>query len=395
MRRSIWNWLFLAASFGLAFLFMVLIGQEAFPEWKGYQARYYRRLADLTGDPGKAATALAVKQVHLPELGKVDRCMTCHLGIDNPRMKDEPQPFTVHPDLGIPGFLAKHPFNEMGCTVCHHGQGPATTVAHAHGPVKHWEEPLLNKGLTVGTCATCHENVQTVRGAQVLNQAQQKFVQLGCIGCHTLKGSGMLVGPELAETWAKSTAELDFRYIQGEHTVANWVYEHFLEPQRVVPGYPALGIPETAMPNYELTEEEAMHLTALVLSFSASETVVPHKFKVGAGPAARAATYASPVERGRTLFVQYGCAGCHGPEGRGGIRNKNMEPAEEVPPLVYVAGGFTRQELIDTIANGRYPARADASDLAPPLWMPSWKEKISEEELEALADYLMSLSPEG
>ena len=398
MRRSIWNWLFLVSSFGLGALFVVLVWQETFPEWKEYQADYYRRLGRVTGDPSKAATPLKIQQIYLPEFHRTDRCTTCHAGVDNPRMVGEPQPYRTHPDLGVPGFLAKHSFGEIGCTICHQGQGPATIKRHAHGPVPHWEEPLLGHGLTVGSCTTCHQNIVGLRGAERLVQARALFEEKGCIGCHTLHGKGMLVGPELAETWRKGVDQFDFRYVRGEETIANWVVDHFRDPQRTVPGYQALGIPESAMPNYELTDEEIQLLTALVLSFASEEPEesrpVPARYQVPAGPPPSQPTFASASERGRAVFQKYGCAACHGFEGRGGIRNKNMDIGEEVPSLVYVADGFTQEELKDVIRNGRYPARADSKGPAPPLWMPAWKDKISEEELDALADYLLSLHPD-
>ena len=397
MRRSIWNWLFLISSFGLGLLFLTQVWQETFPEWKGYQAEYYRRLSQVTGDRSKAWTPLKIQQIYLPDFHRTDRCITCHVGVDNPRMKDQPQPFRAHPDLGNPEFLAKHPFNEIGCTICHQGQGPATTKRHAHGPVPHWEEPLLSKDLIVGTCTTCHGDVDGLKGAEPLVKAMALFKEKGCIGCHTLHSKGMLIGPELAETWRKGVDQFDFRYIHGEETVTRWVEDHFKNPQAVVPGYPALGIPESAMPNYELTDEEVKLLTALVLSFASEESdevrPIPARFKVG-GPALHPEpVYASKVEQGKAVFQKYGCAACHGVEGRGGVRNKNMEMAEEVPPLIYVADGFTREELKETIRKGRYPARSDSSGPTPPLWMPAWEQKISEEELDALADYLFSLQP--
>lgn len=397
-KRSIWNKLFIASSFALGLMAMVLIWQEVSPEWMGYQADYYRRLAQVTQDPSKARTPLKVLQIYLPQMHRTDRCITCHVGIDNSKMKDQPQPFRTHPDLGISGFLAAHPFNEMGCTICHRGQGTAVTKRHAHGPVPHWEEPLLEKGLTVGTCATCHQNVSSLKGAERLVQARALFEQKGCIGCHTLHGKGMLVGPELAETWTKSVDQFDFRYVRGEQTLTHWVKDHFKDPQRVSPGYPALGIPESAMPNDELSDDQIQLLTALVLSFSAEEEEqdrpIPARFKVAGVPKPEP-TYASSIDKGRAVFQKYGCAACHGIEGRGGVRNKNMEPGEEVPPLIYVAEGFTKEELKTVIRTGRSPARADASGLTPPLWMPAWKDKISEEELEALTDYLLMLSPES
>ena len=398
MRRSIWNLLFLISSFGLILMFFSLVFQESLPEWRHYQAEYYRRLAQVTGEPSRASTPLKVRQIHLPEFHRVDRCVTCHAGIDNPKMAGQPPPFGAHPDLGISGFLQAHSFQEIGCTVCHHGQGTATTVAHAHGPVKHWEEPLLPEELVVGTCTTCHGDVKSLKGAERLVQARALFEEKGCIGCHNLHGEGMLVGPELDETFQKGADQFDFRYVRGEETVIHWVADHFRDPQRVVPGYPALGIPESAMSNYHFTEEEVTLLTALVLGFASEkeneEFPIPARFKVSGPPKAKPAAYASRVEFGRAVFRQFGCAGCHGIEGRGGIYNKNMDLGEEVPALVTVSQGYTREKLKEIIRDGRYPGRAYRDQPSPPLWMPSWKEKISDDQLDALVEYLISLNPE-
>jgi mono/diheme cytochrome c family protein len=386
------------SSFSLLGMLFVLVLREAFPPWRVYQVEYYRRLAEVTGDPSQARGPIKIRQIHLPEFHRVDRCITCHMGVDNPKMAGQPQPFAAHPDLGIPGFLKAHPFEEIGCTVCHHGQGPATTLAHAHGPVKHWEEPLLPKELVVGTCTACHGDVQSLPGAERLVRAWALFKEKGCIGCHTVHGEGMLVGPELDETFQKGPDQFDFRYVRGDQTVTNWVIDHFRDPQRVVPGYPALGIPESAMPNYHFTEEEITLLTALVLSFSSEkgreEFPIPARFKVPAKPRPKA-TYANAVEYGRALFQEFGCVGCHGPEGIGGVYNKNMDLGEEVPSLVYVAQGYSRQELKEIIRQGRFPGRADRHGPSPALWMPAWGEKLSDEQVEALVEYLLSLSPES
>lgn len=397
-KRSIWNLLFLISSFGLGAMLGVAMVQELFPEWAGVQSAYYRRLAKVTGDRSKAGTPVKVLQIQLPEMKQVDRCVTCHVGISNPKMADQPQPFRSHPDLGIPGFLAKHSFDEMGCTVCHHGQGRATTKAAAHGPVHHWEEPMLPRDLTIGTCSTCHGNVMKLPGAERLAKAQRMFEEKGCIGCHQLNGQGMLIGPELSETARKTTDQFDFRYVQGHHTWVDWIDEHFKDPQKITPADPAIGIPESSMPNYDMTDEESRMLTALVLSFgSAVESEyrpIPARFKVPALPKEPEPVYASSIERGRAIYQKAGCIGCHGFEGRGGIRNSNMDLGEEVPPLTYVSEGFTREELKETIREGKYPARADRSGPTPPLWMPSWKQKLTDEEIDAVVDYLTSLNPD-
>ena len=407
-KRSVWNWLFLISTFSLSALSGVLLWREILPEWAGVQMQYNRRLSEVTGDRSKAWALPKINQIHLPEMKRTDRCITCHAGIDNPKMAGQPQPFASHPDLGIPGFLQKHPFNEIGCTVCHHGQGSAVEKKAAHGPVKHWERPLLGKELIVGACTTCHKNVKNLPGADRLQKAWALFEEKGCIGCHNLHSKGMLIGPELAETYSKSPDQFDFKYIQGEETVALWIAEHFKDPQKVVPGYPKLGVPETPMPNYGLTEEEVSLLTALTISFSLEEEneeyPIPARFMVAPPPAfgpeghpseaASGGQAGGGVERGAAVFQKVGCVGCHGPQGRGGIVNRNMDMGEEVPPLTHVSDGYSKEELKEIIRDGRYPARAQKDGLAPPLWMPSWKEKLTDEEIDAVVEYLYSLNPE-
>ncbi|PIQ82076.1 MAG: hypothetical protein COV76_05515 [Candidatus Omnitrophica bacterium CG11_big_fil_rev_8_21_14_0_20_64_10] len=393
--RSIWNLLFLISAGVLAGFFLVSGWQEINPEWRGYQVQYFRQVRQITGQPA-ADPGIAIRQIHLPEFNRTDRCVTCHMGIDNPRMKEAPQPFTTHPDLGIDGFLGAHDFTQIGCTVCHQGQGQATTVEAGHGHEKHWEYPMLPPGLTVANCASCHGDVATLPGAEMLVRGRELFEEKGCIGCHSLNGWGNPIAPELADTAGKNVHQFDFRHVEGEHTVVDWIVEHFKDPQKVTPADPALGVPESSMPDYELTDEEVMALTALVLSFSAEAGnpifPVPHRFKVPGKPAPEP-VYASSVEHGKAVYEKYGCAACHGFAGRGGIPNKNMDLGGEAPTLVYVSRGYTREELKQVIQHGRFPARALADEPPPPLWMPAWEQKLSDEELEVLMDYLISLEP--
>ena len=56
---------------------------------------------------------------------KVDRCTTCHLGIDKKGFENEKQPFTTHPNLDF-YLQGPHPIDKVGCTSCHQGRGRAT-----------------------------------------------------------------------------------------------------------------------------------------------------------------------------------------------------------------------------------------------------------------------------
>ncbi|MEC9006675.1 MAG: hypothetical protein VX731_00975, partial [Candidatus Neomarinimicrobiota bacterium] len=63
---------------------------------------------------------------------KVDRCITCHVGIDKKGFEDAPQPYTTHPRLEeFVGGSSPHPTSEYGCTTCHAGRGRGTDFISA------------------------------------------------------------------------------------------------------------------------------------------------------------------------------------------------------------------------------------------------------------------------
>lgn len=384
--RRILTLLFLGCSAALLAFLLLASWRQANPDWKPYQLRYYRLLAEKTGKPEVARTPLGIKQIYLPELGRTDRCVTCHLGVDHPKMADAPQPFRTHPDYQT------HPVEQYGCTVCHGGQGMALTKRDAHGFVKHWERPLFPKPMMTASCLYCHEQVDGLKGAERLVLAKQLFDRLGCIGCHAVNGWGGPVSTDLAMVAYKPLDEFDFRYVEGVHAGFTWNFEHFKDPQRVNPGDPVNNVPPTPMPQYGLTDDEAWDLTALVFGFWRED--IPWKYRAKAkAPSAPPPAYASAAEHGRAVFQKYGCVGCHGIEGRGGVKNPNAVTGEEVPPLTYVAQGFTKDQLQMLIRAGRYPTKANPRGPTPPLWMPTWKDKIAEDELEALVEYVVSLYP--
>lgn len=98
------------------------------------------------------------------------------------------------------------------------------------------------------------------------------------------------------------------------------------------------------------------------------------------------------TERGKTVFARYGCATCHGPEGKGGVANPNVKGGK-VPPLDKVAEGFSEDEIKKVIRDGRIPEREDLNAPYPPLWMNAWKTVLDDNELANLIQYLFSLLP--
>src|SRR3989442_1364297 len=56
-------------------------------------------------------------------IARVDRCLSCHAGINKAGFEDQPNPWKTHPRREL--YLGKHPPEKFGCTPCHGGQGPA------------------------------------------------------------------------------------------------------------------------------------------------------------------------------------------------------------------------------------------------------------------------------
>lgn len=92
---------------------------------------------------------------------------------------------------------------------------------------------------------------------------------------------------------------------------------------------------------------------------------------------------------GRAIYVRAGCVACHGPAGRGGHPNPGAHGGV-IPALAPLMGTYKKDELISRIKRGAVPEvhggpPADVS-------MPGWGGVLSDAELGALADYLLTLA---
>jgi cytochrome c2 len=433
----------LVVGFALSFL----VDYQA--EWKVYQKKFYQlAAADLEAKAAKApaeeakglreeaaklrSTPLEIKQIIARDLGKIDRCTTCHVGMDeyvNPTMKNglKDNPYKSHPNIAV--LNAKHPFQKFGCTVCHQGQGLATTVAAAHGKVRNWEKPMLEGPMIQASCARCHEDFQHLKGAEFAAKGDKLFHEHGCQGCHSIRGVGGVVSVDLrdiADKPLERIAGFNFSQVkkdgkplpEDEWTIPNWILGHLTnDPLSVTPNDPhAKFNPEpvapNGMPNFtendasgkrELSVDDAHAITTYLLSMT--EEPIPHQYFVSAGadPEPR---FSDPAMHGKFVFEKYGCAGCHGLHGTKGRRNFNAlgagqkDPENDMdkgrePTLVDTVGTYTHDELIKKISTG-VPASAvnkyNPSGPTTPLYMPSWKDKISKKEIDDVATWLLTIA---
>ena len=422
-------------------------------EWRPYQKQYYKMAAeslekkaaaekdeakakDLRAEAKKMLhSPMEIKQIIVAPLGRYDRCVTCHVGMDeytNPTLKNDfkENPYKSHPKVDE-ALVKAHPFTKFGCTGCHSGQGLATTKEAAHGWVQHWEKPML-KGVHIqASCVKCHGNFETLKGAEVAAKGKKLFNEHGCQGCHAINGWGGVISVDLGDIADKpferiagynfKRVKIDGKELPNEHhdsawNIQNWILAHLTnDPAEVTPNDPfahlnAEPIPPSGMPDFrkELSREDADAIVAY-LSGMTKEEQIPHRFYVPAPPAKQVAL------SGKQVFQKYGCQGCHGLEAKQGRRRFNavgegqkeydpkMPEAEQLaqmnmgaePTLPNLMGTYTHDELVRKIQAGVAASEAkkwSPKGPSPMVYMPSWKDKISKPELDALADWLKSIA---
>ena len=138
-----------------------------------------------------------------------------------------PQPYSTHPRLDLfVGDSSPHPMKTFGCTVCHEGQGSATSFKWAsHSPNTpkqshvwhdkygwfnnhHWIFPMRPERFEESSCLKCHHQVVDLASSERFPEPPAPKVvegynlirQYGCYGCHEINGwSGPddRIGPDL------------------------------------------------------------------------------------------------------------------------------------------------------------------------------------------------------
>lgn len=223
-------------------------------------------------------------------VGRVERCMNCHVAIDREGFEEQENPLKTHPNRKY--YLGNHETKKFGCTPCHGGQGAAiNSVEQAHGQVQFWEDPLLDiKDKVEAKCMTCHHTVTGLEGTPVVERGEWLFQQMGCSGCHLIQGYEDLpkAGPSLKRVAAKASPE--------------WMVDWIENPRRFRP--------RTRMPHFFLNRDESIDVAAYLLASSLSDARAwletrPLPDEVDPDSDDR-------IEEGKKLVESLGCLGCHG-----------------------------------------------------------------------------------
>ncbi len=200
-------------------------------------------------DPNIEVQQVLVRNVtedlNFAQVPRIDRCQTCHLGIDNPAYAEAEQPFRTHPNLELyvaPASL--HPRDDFGCTSCHEGRGRAITFAGVNHTPKndeqrhqweqkygwkedhYWDKPMYPNGFAEAGCLKCHKDEVLLPGASSFNQSRMLYEQAGCWGCHNTTGfeDRRKVGPNLQHIGSKTTEDWALRWVKDPKSFKTATY---------------------------------------------------------------------------------------------------------------------------------------------------------------------------
>jgi cytochrome c2 len=284
-------------------------------DWRYYQAEFKRRVADKLGSEKAKQVRPGLQQIWVPDLKRADRCITCHQAALWRGFETDEEPLRTH----SPAPFKAHPVEKYGCTSCHGGQGYAVDAGEAHGPIAHWEEPVLGKSLGEAyslvddknaamqmNCNICHRYDRETVGADAINLGKKLVLEKGCRACHVVNGRGGTIGPDLTFVGEKAAEQYEYGRLSGQKTSFAWHVAHFKDPRALVP--------DTVMPNFHLTTKEAQALSMLVLSWK--KAPVPADYRPGT-PRTDPQTEAEVETEQRmktgpgAWFVKTGCFVCH------------------------------------------------------------------------------------
>jgi len=321
---SLWRRLFgdSVRAFGVvSLIFLVSLAiapaKNFFSEWRHYQHGYLRMIRNRSdANTLQRHFQGGIQQIWLPELGVVDRCTSCHVGLKEPSLTDvAAQPFRTHP-------VIPHKLDQFGCTVCHRGQGAATTLSEAHNSTLAWEQPILPAKYIESSCGECHRG--PLPATPQLNQGRNLLSREGCVHCHIVKLSDGAV--------MKATDDPPSLSHIADKTTREWVFAWLKDPQAYAS--------TSTMPNFKLSDDDARDMSAFLIANSTSLAgdTATLTVKASSDPAA-----------GASLYGESFCASCHAVQNAAG----NIVGGDVGPELTRVGSKVKPEWLQAWLRNPR------------------------------------------
>jgi mono/diheme cytochrome c family protein len=129
-----------------------------------------------------------------------------------------------------------------------------------------------------------------------INEGKTLATALGCLGCHSINGTGNNFAPDLSDI--------------GNKVNAGWLVQFLRNPKAYQP--------KTAMPDLKIAEEDVQKISAYLMSLK-KEKNPPLPLLIEGG------IEGFNIEKGRKLVKDKGCTGCHEIE--------NLPAGYDSPPL--------------------------------------------------------------
>lgn len=375
-------------------------------------------LLDFFGPSAKIHKTVTeiTEPLNFADVPRIDRCKSCHVNIDDvdPRLDDltmedtkhEGKVFRSHPNLEL--FMSSaspHPYLEFGCTTCHYGDGHSltfTTTSHTPRDKEqkeewekeyHWhkmhhnEFPMLPSQYITATCSKCHFEESRIPGADKWNQGRKLVEDYGCFGCHKMQGleDYRKVGPNLQHIASKVSSDFLYKWIRSPQE---------FRPQTRMPRFFDLANSTGSIEVIGYEGEKRTHdfsvrngVEALAIATYLEEHSTPRAdpYNLPSGQTADPAD-TEQVARGKAVFAEIGCLGCHSIEREG---EKFMQN-DHGPDLSTIGSKLDADYLVDWIVD---PTKYD-----PKTRMPRMRIEEGPDGPKMLADlvaYLLSLRNES
>ena len=326
-------WIFAALSIALTAALAVVPARARATEWRTVQEKYN----SIARRRHKRTLPIALQQIWKPELEVVDRCTSCHVAMGDAEPMPGRRLFARHPEIS-------HDPREFGCTMCHEGQGRATSEAAAHGDVAHWDDPILRPGTFEAGCGNCHSHIP-VPAIALFRRGRQLYADSKCAACHRVEGAGGDRGPDLS--WVGLAG---FR--------ADWYTDHSTRSMQAAESDPwATGFTPLADDEVSAVDE---YLHALV--------------------------GAPRLLEGKSLAHELGCRGCHRIGGVGGDDGPELS---DVGRKAVADLDFSRVPGKRTLRNWLRQHFLDPARVVPGSRMPNLH--LSEPQADSLTVYMLSL----
>ena len=249
------------------------------------------------------------ENLNFAQVPRVDRCVTCHQGMERADLEGVENPHGAHPRLAL--FVAsdsRHPLEEFGCTSCHGGRGRATDfvgTVHIADSVEQlhdweerlgwkeyhlWEEPMHPLRYAEAGCFQCHSGQTQIRGAAKLSYGLDLIEQAGCYSCHEIASfaGAPKRGPSLRSVADKLSPEFAFQWIKDPagFRAQTWMPAYFGQSNNSGPEAVAR------------SDQEVIAIVSYLFANSTAYDMEPIPVR------------GDPV-RGEELVASVGCMACH------------------------------------------------------------------------------------